>query len=216
MSTTPIHEDPMFKNLTAQRFGCLARMMIMGLVSIGLVVALGFWLVKDTERDPELVGARFTDHFSADIPEHFFPYTYSKFFGSYLIVYWSNEHKLDENRTSSVFGLHWRSKWQDQTVAEVEKTALAELEQRLDRNEFRTTNYEALEVETDGQTVTIHRFRGLSRIDETFAEAVTCYRYMQGPDGPVQVMTLGLAETFPEQDQLDLVASVRLKQEAQP
>lgn len=211
MSHLPVSEDPMFKNIARQRLGCLFRMTIMGLVSVGLVTALGFWLVKDTVRGQAEVGAIFDADYVAEVPEHFYPYTYSKFFGSYLIVFWSKAHMLDEHRTSSVFGIHWRSDWQGKQVKDVEQETLGALEKRLDRNEFRTTNYEAIQVEKDGETLTIHRFRGLSRIDESFAEAVTCYRYIMGPDGPVQVMTLGLVATFPEQDQLDLVASVASK-----
>lgn len=211
MSDLPISEDPMFKNIGRKRFGCLLRMTIMGLISVGLVTALGFWLVKDTVRGEEEVGAIFNADYTAEVPDHFYPYTYSKFFGSYLIVFWSKEHMLDEFRTSSVFGIHWRSDWEGKQIEDIEQKTLEELEGRLDRNEFRTTHYEAIQVERDGETLTIHRFRGLSRIDESFAEAVTCYRYMMGPDGPVQVMTLGLAETFPEQDQIDLVASVSSK-----
>jgi hypothetical protein len=212
----PIEQDPMFRNIGRQRLGCLVRMLLMGLVSAGLLTALGFWLVKDTIRDRETVGKMFAADFSADIPEHFFPYTYSKFFGTYLIVFWSEEHKLDEHRTSSVFGLHWLSDWQGKTVAEVEAQALQELEARLDRNEFRTTDYAAVKVQHGDETVIVHRFRGLTRLDESFAEAVTCYRYMMGPDGPVQVMTLGLTETFSEEDQLALVASAKTKNPLNP
>ena len=196
-------------NRSRQR-GCIIKMIVGWLILGAIIITVMIVIRTVVIRDQTQIQEHLDTIVETDFPEGFYPYSMNRFLGIKLISFWHREHVREDGRTTSVVAIYSEKEWQNHTVEEVEEVALENMEKRLERNEFVVLERAKKTVDRDGEQVSVWVFSGNTWINEDRFPATTCYRFMQGPDGPLQIHSIGLNKNFPESMQLQAVSSVKV------
>ena len=195
----------------AKRRSCIFKLILIWF-SIGATIILVMVYTRSrVNRDPATIQQAVDQFLSMELPPAFYPYSMNDFMGVKLYVYYHEEHLREDGRTTSVFAINIDDRWADQSLEEVRQDFVEDLPKRLNRREFRVKDHRVETVERNGQRIEIDVFTGIQLIDQDFVDGVACFRFVMGPEGPVQAHTLGLRRTFPAEDQIALLASMDLK-----
>ncbi len=192
----------------ARRRSCVFKLLIMWFTIMAAVILVMIFIRSRVTREPDQIMDMVAQHMTFNPPEGFFPYRASRFAGSRAISFWDQRRLREDGRTTSVIAMYSRESWQDRPLEEVAAQALPDLEKRLDRNEFRANSKETRTIEREGRTVVVHVFRGMTKIDADYYEAVSCFLFLQSPTDIWQIQTLGLAESFDEEAQAEILSSI--------
>ena len=193
----------------AKKRSCIVRMIMMWLF-IGAVVILAIiYFRSKVVRDSVQIQAYLDDNYNMALPEGFFPYSMNNFMGVFLVSFWDKANVREDGRSKNVLSIFSKSDWHGKKLEQVLEDALDSLPKLLAKNEFHTEEKSVETVELDGEQITIYRFKGQANLDDVLVNATTSFRYMLGPQGPVQLQALGPEETFPESVQLTTLASFK-------
>lgn len=206
-------DDVMSPEQQLKRFkrGCLISLMpVWFFLVLGLILLVVF-LVSEVERDPRAIEAHVAEFVDIQIPEGFYPFSHNNFMGTEAISYYHRKHVRGDGRTTSVISIQMDRKWRKYTVEELEHRILSQLEARLTSREFQIEEVNPHKIEKDGESFFIFLFRGRQLMDEEILKAVSCFRFMEGPNGPFQVQTMGLLESFPPEEQIAVLSSMKSK-----
>ena len=192
-----------------RRKGCIIRLIASWMV-IGFFLVVGMTFVRsNVERDADVIDGFVTSRFVMEMPERFQPYSMTHYFGTLAISYWSQTNLREDGRTLDLFSIFQESGWAELSLDEVIEGTKADWDQKLRRNEFHTKRSWVEEREEDGLRVRIHVFEGVANLEGKLVEAITCFRFIDCKEGPVQMQTLGLVDSFTLVDQIKLLSSVK-------
>ncbi len=77
--------------------------------------------------------------------------------------------------------------------------------------EFRVRDKREHLVASKNGPLSVYVLKGTQLMDTDMVEATTCFRFINSPNGPIHVQTLGLDRTFPEEDQIALLTSFEVR-----
>ena len=195
----------------AYRRGCILKALIAWFSILALIILVMIFVRSRVNRNPEEIAKYVDGLISMELPPGFRPYSKNYFKGVHLVSYWDVERVREDGRTSGVFAIYFEDAWKNRTLEDIEKEVVADLKRKLTRQEFRTHAQTKERVLVDGQEITIHMFSGLTRYEDQYLEAATCYRFLQGSQGIIQVHTMSLLETLSEQDQINFLSTIKAK-----
>ncbi|MDJ0837903.1 MAG: hypothetical protein QNK37_15420 [Acidobacteriota bacterium] len=191
--------------------GCFIALMPLWVVlSLALILG-GFFLAGKVERDAAVIEAHVSDILDMNLPEGFYAFSKNSFMGTEAISFYHKDHLREDGRTTSLISIQRERSWGDLSVEALTQKVLPVLQSRLARREFEVEEKVTEKVKVDGETLTIYRFSGRQLMDEEVLKATTCFRFVMGPRGPVQLQTMGLNTTFPAEDQVKLLAGIKPK-----
>jgi hypothetical protein len=195
----------------AKRRSCIFKLILIWF-SIGAVIILVMIYTRSkVNRDPEQIQSALDQIMTIDLPEAFYPYSMNDFLGVKLFVFNHSGHLREDGRTTSVLAINIDNRWEDQSVAEARAGFVEGLPDQLNKREFRVKEQRVEVVEDNGERIEIDVFTGIQLLGDDYVDGVACFRFLMGPDGPIQVHTLGLKRNFPAKDQAAILASVRVK-----
>jgi len=206
----PLTEEEKAKLKRAKR-GCLVAFLPLW---IGLVLAVGLgimFLLGDVERDPVVIEAHVAAILEMDVPEGFYPFSSNAFLGTRAISYYHRDHLREDGRTTSVISITHERAWRNMTAAELEAEVLEKLEERLANREMTIQDKKPIPVDRDGERFVIYQFTGRQLMDAEMLMATTCFRFLDGPNGAFQVQTMGLDDSFPVEQQVAVLSSIRAR-----
>ncbi len=195
--------------IRADRRGCILRLLAIWFTIFLVVVGVMIFVRSRSNRDPEAVAARVDQLIACELPAGFRPYSRNHFLGVELLVFWNDDHAREDGRTTSVLAIYREDDWRGKSVEEVAGSVMEKLENKLDRNEFRVKEREEHHRRVAGQPVLIYVLRGIHKIEDKFENATTCYSFWQGPEGPLQIHSMGLDQSFDAEAQLSFFSTVR-------
>lgn len=192
------------------RRSCIFKLVLVW-VSIGLGISLVMMIVRGSAvTEPEEIEAVVSDYLlEKSFPADFEPYRVNHFMGVTVMAYWDMSRVREDGRSFSVISMVTKSEWQDEDPQTLFPELIEALPEQLDRNEFHAEDQQVLSREIDGETVEVHVYRGKSRLDAGLKDAVSCFRFLKTAAGPLQVQSLGLTETFPEDQQVEALFSLK-------
>ena len=146
-----------------------------------------------------------------ELPEGFYPFSMNSFLGTKAISFYHRDHIREDGRTTSVVSIQREWGWRDMTLKELEARVFKDIELRLEKREFKITKLIPVKMDQGSETFYVYHYSGRQLIDEEAFPAHTCFRFMMGPDGPFQVQSMGLEDSFPAKEQLATLGSLRSK-----
>ena len=206
------HEMETHDKTQKQRRGCILKLLMVWL-TIGAVIIITIIYVRhiSVTREPKAIMADLSRFMDVTLPEGFYPYSMNKLMGVKLYSFWNEKHKREDGRTTSVIAVYFDDRWRDMRVEEAQAMFFDDLEERLSKREFRVKSKREERVVSDGEAIVIHVFSGIQLMEDTFVEATACYRFLQGPEGPLQIHAMGLDETFGPEQQVHAIAAFKIK-----
>jgi len=201
--------DDQKKQMKRAKRGCMLALTPLWVVLMLALVIGGIFLIGEFESDPEVINARVSELTEITIPEGFYAFRRNAFLGTEVISYYNAEHLREDGRSSSVISIQIERGWDDETAARLEADTLEDLEVRLVNRELTVTDKQPIAFQQDGRTQYIHVFTGRQLMDEEVLPAHTCFRYVDGPEGPFRAQTFGLDESFPAETQIEVLKSIR-------
>ena len=188
--------------------GCLLK--IIGLwIAIWAIAITTILTVKGKAKtDPSEVQARVDQLMEIQVPEGFVPYRVNQVLGVEAIAFWDQSHAVD-GRATAVIAIQRENGWRDWSVDELRGKTIDTLEVELDKREFRTRSSQTETRMVDGSEVFVHWFSGIQKMDSGLKEATCCYRFIESPEGPLRIQTIGLDSAFPAEQQIALLASIK-------
>jgi len=211
-------ENTALEHYRQRKRGCIVKVLIAWFTMGTALVMLMIYTRGHVERDPERIRAFADTLVTMDLPQGFYPYSMTHFENSWfffpglsVISYWDAAHVREDGRPTSVISLFSDQKWQKQNAAAVEADMANDLTARLERVEFHSEDHSREQVTVNGETFTIFRFTGTQALDADLVKATSCFRFLQGPRGPIQVQTLGLEENFPAERQIATLATFKAR-----
>lgn len=195
----------------AHKRGCIFRLLGIWFAIFLLVAGIMVYVRSRSNRDPEAVMDRVDQLVECELPPGFRPYSRNRFMGVELLVFWNDDHAREDGRTTSVLAIYREDDWRGRSVEQVARGVMKNLDNKLDRNEFRVKEREELRWQVEGSPVFVYVLRGIHKIEEKFESATTCYSFWRGPEGPLQIHAMGLDQSFGAEAQLSFLSSVKPK-----
>jgi len=177
---------------------------ILGVILIVMFLVRG----KLVTREPDQIFEKASQLVQFTLPDRFVPYSMTSLFGKKVMAFWDQNHVREDGRALAVIAVFTDSDWQDSTPDLLESEFKENAKKRLLENDFRVLNERQVQWEKDGVQHHFLLFEGRQQLDDTLEDATSCYRYLDGPDGPVQVYTLGINRAFSLDEQVKFLKSV--------
>ncbi|PIE90554.1 MAG: hypothetical protein CR997_05550 [Acidobacteria bacterium] len=198
------------QDLRKRKRGCILSIIgaWMGLLVIILLVML---LVREkiVSRDAQKIEATANSYASWMMPSRFKPYSMTNLFGKTVLSYWDTENVREDGRSLAVIALYAETSWDDRDLMEIEKKFKAEAVKQLEKNEFYVQNEQMVEIELDGKKRAFTVYTGQQRIDTKMVDGSSCYFFLKSDQGKFQVYTLGIEDSFPREEQVQFMKSIR-------
>lgn len=195
----------------AKRRGCIILIIISWLVLGGTIVIGMIFVRSNVNRNAEEIAQFMETRFELNLPDGFEPYSMNHFFGAHVITYWDMNNVREDGRTKNVLGIYREDDWHGKKLSSMEERLVGRLEGLLAKNEFGVESQQKEVIARDGERITIYCFIGKATLDDVVVDAVSCFRFMEDPEGPIQFQTLGPTELFPLEKQMATLAGIRVK-----
>lgn len=190
-------------DMRLRRRSCIFRLLIIWFTIMVLVIVGIIFVRSNAIRDPGEVLAKTGEYVRVgQLPQGFYPYSHTSFFGMSLSVFYHEKHIREDGRTTSIVAVNIDSRFEGESIVAARNQLFKKLETRLEKREFKVRNRNSRKVMQNGQEIEIFIFEGTHLMEKDHLPATTCYRFLEGPEGPIYIHTMGLNRSFGVEDQI--------------